>query len=177
MVKYGTVSSPAVTAKFEDLFDEGYDETLWYTKKVYTQNDDELPFKYRYAFRAFEVEDGKFVTELCLAIEPESLCKEKQDELLATTGLEDASQITIEDAIDCLFCASIPFASETANDAESLEALKDACATALPAYDMMRGFYIDRPMNRVGTTGWDLIEEAKGLIKDALRGSIERLRA
>lgn len=171
MPTYGSVTT-AITRKFSEVFEESNcDENLALSKEVFTHKD-EMSFKYRYAFREYEMEDGNYATELLLCIEPASMCKAKREEIAAMCGI-DEKDVRIEDAIDCVMCGAIPFVSETVA-ADKLEEAKDTVATALPMYDMMRGFSLDRCVNRIGTTGWDLVKEAKGRIKDAIRYTLKR---
>ena len=171
MPTYGTVTT-AITRKFSEVFEESnYDETLSLSKEVFTHKDG-MSFKYRYAFREFDMEDGNYATELLLCIEPASMCKAKREEIAAMCGI-DEKDVRIEDSIDCVMCGSIPIES-AAIEADKLDEAKDTVASALPMYDMMRGFSLDRCVNLIGTTGWDLVKEAKGRIKDAIRYTLKQ---
>lgn len=174
MYKYGTTSTKELTEKFDDLFEETYDEDLWVTKKTYRQIDPGLSFKYKYAFQAVEIEDGKLHTSLSLVLLPESFCKAKRKELAEVNGI-DEKDLTVADVFGATMAGVVPFASEVIDDNEEvLQVAKDTVATCLCCYDSLRGFSLDRYVNKIGTTGWDLIKEAKGRIKDAIRYTIRK---
>ena len=166
MPTYGPISSQT-TVPFADVFEESdYDNDLFLTKETFKHSEPGLAFSYKYGFRVFEIDDGRYATELFMAILPSSMCKAKREEIAAFCGIEE-SQVTLDDAIGTVMCATIPFAQETV-EADKLDEAKDGAASALPCFNSLRGFYLDRAVNRIGVTGWDLIKEAKGKIKDAI---------
>lgn len=178
---YGPVSAPEISDKFDDLFDEVYDdysEGIWATKRTYRQQDPSCPFKYKYVFRAIypdDEDDKDIATSLSLVMMPESFCKAKRAKLAEVSGM-DEDKLEVYDVFSNGWDGVVQFATKTVHGEEGLRLAKDEAASCLSAFDGMRGFFIDRPLNMVGTTGWDMIFEAKGRIKDALKASLRRIK-
>lgn len=184
LYEFDGVSTPTLTQKFDEVFEETYDEGAWVTRKTYRQVDPPLSFKYKYVLRVHEVEDPddseKHATLVTLemVLLPESLCKAKREELVHDCGC-DEKHLTVLDVASCLFCGCIPFGDKLVKcgcDDEGVDVVKDTVASILSSVDMLRGFMLDRCMNKLGTTGWDLVKEAKGRIKCAIRHSLRRAK-
>ncbi len=177
--QYGDMSVEKQYNKFADVFEETYDEERFVTKRVFKHSEPGLSFKYRYVFDYVWDDDCKTVhTELLLVVEPSSFCKKKRRELLSSCGFEnvdDVSQISVIDVVCEGMDGVVPIARESVPYSK-LGSTKDTVASIVDIVDCMRGFYIDRPANRIGTTGWDLIKSAKGLIKDPLATGMKRMK-
>ena len=181
---YGGVSTQELSDKFEDRFDETWDEELWATKRTYHHSEPGLSFDYKYVFQAvdYDVDDDEYpegvvVTSLCLVILPKSFCKAKRAELAQSAGT-DGYRLDVADVFREGWAGVVQFATETykGKDREkALETAKDTVASCVDTFDGLRGFYIDRRLNMMGMTGWDLIYEAKGRVKDALKHAMRRL--
>jgi len=186
MHKFDTVSTESIDRKFDDVFDRYYDD-VYSTKKTYRHSEPGLSYKYKYMYEECEVDNGEWLTILRMVVLPESFCKEKRREISETTGVdeEDLDEFNV---MQCGWAGCVPFGSENLKLEEDedgnvdegvvearLEELRDTVATCLSAFDGLYGFYMDRPVNMIGTTGWDLVYEAKGKIKDALKYAMKRL--
>ena len=175
--KYGGMSVEKQYNKFSDVFEETYDEERFITKKVFRHSEPGLSFKYRYVFDYCWDEDDKTVhTELLLVVEPQSFCKAKRREMLSDCGFEDmddASQLNVIDVVTSGLDGVVPMERESVPFTD-LESVKDTVASIVDAVDSLRGFYIDRNINLIGTTGWDVIKSAKGLIKDPIQATMNR---
>lgn len=182
--EFAGVSVPTLTQKFDEVFEETYDEETWVTRKTYHQVDPPLSFKYKYVLKTVEVEDpddsGEPATLVTLEMTllPESLCKAKREELANDCGCEE-KDLTVTDVAHYFFCGCIPFGDKLVKcgcDDEGVDAIKDTVASILSSVDMLRGFMLNRCMNKLGTTGWDLVKEAKGRIKCAIRHSLRQAK-
>ena len=175
--KYGGMSVEKQYNKFADVFEETYDEDRFITKKVYKHSEPGLSFRYRYVFEYCWDDDEKTVhTELLLVVEPTSFSKAKRRELLSDCGFEDvddASQLNVIDVVTTGLNGVVPMERESVL-VDDLESVKDTVASIVDAVDSLRGFYIDRNINMIGMTGWDVIKSAKGLIKDPIKAAMNR---
>ena len=175
--KYGGMSVEKQYNKFSDVFEETYDEERFITKKVFKHSEPGLSFQYRYVFEYCWDDDDKTVhTELLLVVEPKSFCKAKRSEMLSDCGFEDcddASQLNVIDVVTTGLDGVVPMERESVLF-DDLDSVKDTVASIVDIVDSMRGFYIDRNINMIGTTGWDVIKSAKGLIKDPINAAMNR---
>ena len=178
---YGPVSAPEISDKFDDLFEEIYDgdgDGIWATKRTYRQIDPGCSFKYKYVFQAIypdDEDDKDIATSLSLVMMPELFCKAKRAKLAEVSGM-DEDKLEVYDVFSNGWEGVVQLAAKTVHGEKELKLAKDTAASCLSAFDGMRGFFIDRSLNMVGTTGWDMIFEAKGRIKDALKASLRRLK-
>ena len=183
--KYGSASCYELPKKFDDLFDTYDCDGMWATKKTYRHSDPGMSFKYKYSLEAVEFEEGKVMTYVKLVMLPESFCKAKRAKLADGYGIEE-KDLTVADILanelaGVVMMESQLFEYDTYDEEDWIgcarfRTLQDTVANVLDMLDGMRGFFIDRSQNMIGTTGWDLIKEAKGKIKDAIRASVRRLR-
>lgn len=181
--RYGSASCQKLEKKFDDLFDTYDCDGMWATKKTYRHSEPGLSFKYKYSFEAAEVEAGKVMTYVKLVMLPESFCKEKRAGMADSCGV-DEKDLTVSDVLSNELAGVVVmerqlFEYDTYDEEDWIgcarfRTLQDTVANVLDMLDGMRGFFIDRSQNMIGTTGWDLIKEAKGKIKDAIRASVRR---
>jgi len=75
-------------------------------------------------------------------------------------GLVDAEELDVYDIIT-YGGASVLMAKELVPNELATDKVLEAM-NAIEAIDTMRGLYLDRPWNMIGTTGWDTIEYALG---------------
>ena len=178
---YGGVTTPNLVTKFDDVFEWCYDG-VWATKKVYDQDDTELPFKYKYVYREYEVEDG-LLSDLTLVMMPESLGEKVRADMAACAGIEEKDLNETDVATDGRGC--VQFASKWIEDEDGIDnpdedervkEMRETVANCLCAFDGLRGFFIDKPLNMIGTTGWDMLREAKGEIECAWKEGLRRLK-
>lgn len=178
---YGGVTTPNLNTKFDDVFEWCYDDA-WATKKVYDQDDPDLPFKYKYVYREYEVDDG-LLSELALVMVPESLGKKVRADMADCFGIEEKDLNETDVALDGRGC--VQFASKLIEDEDGIDnpdedervkEMRETVANCLCAFDGLRGFYLDKHLNRLGTTGWDMIREAKGEIECAWKEGFRRIK-
>ena len=178
---YGGVTTPNLNTKFDDVFEWCYD-SVWATKKVYDQDDPDLPFKYKYVYQEAEVEDG-LLSFLTLVMMPESLGEKVRANMAAIAGIEEKDLNETDVALDgrgCIQIASKLIEDEDGidnpNEDERVKEMRETVANCLCAFDGLRGFYLDKYQNRLGTTGWDMIREAKGEIECAWKEGLRRIK-
>lgn len=179
--RYGNVTTKAAPQKFTDVFNTTVDEEKYVTSKLYTHSETGLSFKYRYVYEetymaAYENKPTNVVcTCLHLVLEPKSFCKERRAKLLNDVGCEGLTidDLTVVDVLENTMAGCVLMARMDTTE-DKVEEVRLAVANVLDCFDGLRGMYIDQAQNRIGTTGWDLIKEAKGKIKDACRYTLNQ---
>ena len=184
-----TLSKPSEPEKgvFEKFFDclADWDGHRYYaTKETYIHEDESFhTFKYKYLVEVMEseymqdagmdVEDGKVTILLSLVVLPESLSEKHLASVASFCGI-DTKDVTIIDIYE--YGLSCPIEDDEFNESDySVEDALDCAAEVIPSIDSLRGFYLDRPRNLIGTTGWDLLEDAIA-DENAYNRSLERAR-
>ena len=127
--------------------------------------DEELTFDFRYLITANlcgdENGNDKWYVTLHLVPSPQSLCKEKADSVCDCCGV-DMSELSHSDIND--YGCSVDVATETTSEQDP-QHLIDLAATIVPMVNAMRGFILDRRINMIGTTGWDILQNAINGVK------------
>ena len=171
---YGNVTTQTATHKFTDVFNTTVDEEKYVTKQLYTHSEPVFSLNYSYVYdevyiAAYENKPTNVVcTELHLVLEPKSFCKELRAKLLDEVGCEGLTidDLNVIDVMDNSIAGHVLMARMDTTE-DKVEDVRLAVANVLVCIDGMRGMYIDQDQNRIGTSGWDLIKEAKGKRKDA----------
>lgn len=162
-------------------------EIYYETKRTYTHEEDGLNFKYKYAVRVEDLyeltgdEDykGKFEIGLYLVPSEDSMNESVRNRVKESCGLEGDDRLYVSDIIS--YGLGVCLLNETVSNCRYIEGTKvkgklAAIANLLEMIDSMRGFYLDRAWNRIGTTGWDVLNEMING-KDYIQSSFERLGA
>lgn len=131
--------------------DEYDDYEIYETKEVYTAElDDDTPYKFKYIVEAYRnSEQNK--TEYALYLVPmfETLSEKKKKDV-AYSDDEDADVIDIHQ-----YGYNILMDSET-HDGDYEKEVMDRIVSVIPTIHSLRGFYLDKNKNLIGTDGWDL---------------------
>ena len=163
-------------AKWQDHFEVEYDndETRTYlSKKTFHHDaDEDLEFDYKYAivvdflglYEDDEDATTKKVYSLYLVVQPNSFNEDYKQGLLDFLGfLEDDEQMILTDDINSYGGAMVRFGEKVVSLGkddefdEDDENILNAIASVYESMDRLRGFYLVRPWNRIGTTGWDTL--------------------
>ena len=177
------------TKKVDDLFDcirDADDEVIFATKETYEHREEGLNFDYKFAIRAenaYEMtgepeDENMWHLELMLVPTVDSLLPNKQKELQDMVG-EDGEPNLIDLIDDGSFV-------EFAFEAVKIDLDKGYDAVMNPKYDevasvidnmnAMRGFYLDKSQNKIGTTGWDILNSLVGDGKDFISAAFDRMK-
>lgn len=173
---------------FKRMFPQCVDytyESYYYSKKTYKHEEDGLNFNYKYAVRVEDLEDltgeedykGKVAIDLYLVPLADSMDKGVLGMVKSCCGLGEDDEVYISDIIEYGLGANI--LSETVSNCRYIEGTKvkgklTAIANILDMVDSMRGFYLDRQWNQIGTNGWDVLNEMVNG-KDYIKSSFDRL--
>lgn len=145
------------TEKFEES-SWSDEERYFESKEVFEHIDDDFSFKYKYiidvAERCWDRKED-FAVSLELVILPES-CYDLD-------GVAEFSGISEEDVTwwDLLMYGghSVNFGTTICEESEIEETLTKI-ANVFESMDGLRGFFLDKAWNRIGSTGWDTILHA-----------------
>ena len=176
--------------KADDLFDtirDSDDEVILASKETYHHKEDDgsLDFDYKYVMHAenlYEmtgeaVDENKWGIELKLVPMPKSLLT---NELSDTAELHDEGEDDVEliDLVEDGKCVQMGFEKVDVSDGydKVMPAKFDEGASVVETINAMRGFYLDRPWNRIGSTGWDILNNYVGNGKDFISAAFDRLK-
>lgn len=149
----------------EDKFDlvktiEDDETEMYISKDVYhhdLEDDPKNNFDYRYAIEAwYNHEDNTTYYHLYLIPCFSSLSEKRKADVLEMIGDDDASYVTETDVHD--YGMNLIFGREE-QKGEYDKAVMDKIASVVDVIDRMRGFYLDKAQNRIGTTGWMLLDD------------------
>jgi hypothetical protein len=143
----------------------GGDTDYYVSKEVYEHREnDDLNFDYRYLIAVMDMGQITGEEEVCvsLAIVPEKniLHQKTLDGMLVCLGVNDISEIGPTDIAE--YGLEVMFGEQTFTYQEFQENEKRildlATMVAEDCCEMLFGFYMDKHLNRIGTTGWDMAE-------------------
>ena len=144
-----------INDKFDCIMDDG-DEVVYESKDTFLHEEEDLTFEYKYLIRTCILDDERVAYSLILVPNFYSLAKKWQEDVLDMTGLEDGDDVTPMDIE--MEGMGITFGNEVFDGTETDEMLLNCAATACELMDRLRGFYLDKCINRIGTTGWDWLK-------------------
>lgn len=164
------ISTNDDTNAFEDVFEEVYDndcEAYYQSKKTYQHREEGLNFDYKYVVEVDDIDEltgedtGEYGITLLMVPTFKTLCEKKQKSI--AEDCEDREP----DICDCvLYGTSIVLGSENVkhdnkpmDECEVLQNKLRGIANVVECIDGLRGFYLDKYVNMIGTTGWDLLHD------------------
>ena len=171
--------TPYKTTPWQDTFDTYYNDDgslVLVSKEIFiSEEDDGIPaFKYHYVINAFDSyvygsSDHYIAIELWMVIalaDPESI--DSLEQCGVRLGYE-----TVDYDTENIPSGWYDYYYNVLDNQEVIEYI-DVAASVLPSVDSTRGFYLDRPMNQIGTTGWDLLRQVT-TGSDAIHDTIQRI--
>jgi hypothetical protein len=145
--------------KLECVYDDD-DEILLLTTKTYRHREENLNFDYKYGISAFNMmsitddeqftEDNAFDVSIYLIVSPTSLDKELKEDIKKSIG----------GYCDYQDIYSYGLGVRLLNDNHSMNDIEEfiyKVGNVIKTLDNLRGFFLDKPMNKIGSTGWDMI--------------------
>jgi hypothetical protein len=137
------------------------------TKDIYEHIEEGLEHKYYYAIQVIDLgeacgEEGYQVI-LHYVIHPQSVCERIINNIFEQFcdddfGIEDIAWFDLMHE-GC----TIQLGSKHAKDEIELEKVLLGAMTSVETINALRGFWLDREWNMIGTTGWDVIKYALGI--------------
>lgn len=164
---FSGVSTDNDTEKFLDQFELMYDdsdEIIYQSKEVFRHDvDDDMDFKYRYCveivdLEAYDEDDMRYAVNLLLVPEYDCLHQSVKDELYDALDVETTADLARE-GYGIKFGAEIIDNSDSRqyDENQNVQDKLAAIANTYRATDSLRGFYLDRCVNLIGSTGWDYL--------------------
>ena len=141
-----------VEEKFEEVFND-VEMVFYESKETFHHEEEGLTFDYKYVIVG-EYCEGKLYYSLHLVPCANSLGEEKRVRVASTCCL-DEDEITIYDIWS--YGYTIHLGTETEEGEEFNDEYFSLIASVFETINSMRGFYLDRYVNRIGNTGWDML--------------------
>jgi len=140
-------SMDVLGVKFEEI-----SENFYQSKEEFETED----MKYRFVIEVFEDpdEDNKYYTGLMVIKSPESLSKENLEKVAETSGIKP-EEVNYQDISMYGFQATV--ASKMGTEEELQGMIKELSKEAV-AIESLLGFFLDKPQNLIGNTGWDFLD-------------------
>ena len=162
--KVFNIESPVYQlVKIDQDFDQvrsldDYDDTeAWMSKEVFHHNVEDEPkdnFDYRYMIEAYQCEDdGNTYYHLYMVPCYSSLSDKMKKNVLKCSGVEE-SDVNERDVFD--YGCQLVIERES-HEGEYDPEVMNKIASVYKCIDSLRGFYLDRYQNRIGSTGWDML--------------------
>jgi len=174
---FGGISTESRNRKVEDHFelyrDDDYN-AVYLSKKKFKYEEEDMNFEYKYGILVTDLSDYleeyegglTIAVELLLVVSPYSMTEEAKEYFMRFTGADmyTTEESMYEDLI--LGGYGIRFGIEYVKDEKQVELsnisgvieVVQAITEVYETIDSMRSFYLDKPWNKVGTNGWDLIK-------------------
>jgi hypothetical protein len=149
-----------IDQEFEQIrsFEDWDDTEAWMSKEVFHYDMEDDPkdnFDYRYIIEAYYCEEeNKTYYYLYLVPCYNSLSDKMKAKVLDSAGI-DPEDITERDVFD--YGCQLVFAREE-QEGEYDPEVMNKIASVYKVIDRMRGFYFDQYQNRIGNTGWDMLD-------------------
>jgi hypothetical protein len=139
---------------------EDYEVELYLSKNVYHHDLEDDPkdnFNYRYAIEAYYSEEND-ETYYYLMLIPTfgSLSAKRQADVRDMVGMDETDTPNEIDVHD--YGIQIIMGRENVKGQYD-KSVVDKIASVVDVIDRMRGFYLDKAQNRLGSTGWDMLDD------------------
>jgi len=167
---FAGVTPKKIDKRFKDVFKETFnycssaDTTYYETFEHYMHEEEGFEFGYKYVVKTSDYSQGDHgqeelddvcEVELFLVVSPENLNIKVYRDIAETTGVD---AIGYEDIVD--YGLGVEMGSEEMSASTGdIKGMLNTIANIVETVNITRGFYLDRPWNMVGNTGWDIINK------------------
>lgn len=157
---FGGITSGSTLVE-ENKVDKVYDGLYFYNEN-FTHEEDGLVFNYSYVVEVLDKNEhdiDETIVTLFLVINEDSLCD------TVKSAIKDCCVTDEIDTCDIMAygVGAVKIAYEEIEEGVDIDEHVRKVLSLVPAINFMRGFYLDRAWNRIGTTGWDSINYAIGV--------------
>lgn len=175
--------------KLDDLFDcvrDADGEVIYESKQTYEHREEGLNFDYKFVIRAenaYELtgepeDENVWHMEMHLVPTIDSLLPKKQKALQDMVG--EGWEPNLIDLIDEGSYVQFGFEAVKVDPDKGYDAVMnpkyDDAASVIDNMNAMRGFYLDKPWNMIGSTGWDILNELVGNGKSFITAALDRMK-
>jgi len=137
--------------KFDTFFDDE-DNAFFISKAEYEHDEEGFKFKYRYCIEVNWVDENEYLYSLMLVPTCESVNKEKQESVLSSGGCDEIYDV-------CSYGCNVSMCSACEKSETWDEGIVTKMMSIVEVINSLRGFYLDRYVNRIGNTGWDMLDD------------------
>lgn len=154
-IKPSTIKPEALENNFIERYFES-DNAFFETKETFHHEEDGLVFDYKYIIEAVWC-DGSIFYGLYLVPDAKSLAPEKLTSVAKCSGIEE-DEVDYYDIFS--YGINILVGNYEDKDCEDIkEDIINLIANIYTFVDGMFGFYMDKIQNRIGTSGWDMLND------------------
>ena len=153
---------------------EDEDVQFYLSKQTFKHEDDpDYTFEYQYGIEAYpyKEENGKQRVGYALYLIPtfNFLSKKKQENVSYSTGESNPDTMDVFD-----YGISLVFGRELI-DGEYDKSVMDKIASVIGHINSLMGFYLDMLQNRIGTTGWMMLDDYLN-DNDAIKATLSKYK-
>lgn len=143
-----------VNDKFVCVFDD--DDMVFYeSKETFHHEEEGLTFDYKYAIVG-EYCEGKTYYSLDLVPCANSLNEKKRADVASCSCMDEED---IETYDIWSYGCNVHLGCESEEGEEFNNKYFDLIASVFETINSMRGFYLDKAVNRIGNSGWDMLND------------------
>lgn len=159
---------------YENVYDNDT-ELIFDQKKLRTHEEEGLTFNYYYSVNVIDMYEatgdegmeGKMTIELNLVLHHSSFSNDRLKKIINSVGVDSSNDLMTSDynsegSVVRIGYEDFPLEEHEDFDTVISEKVRDAFCAA-ESIDGMRGFFLDKPWNRIGTCGWDTIQYYMGI--------------
>lgn len=181
MREFAGISTYMEKVDFDEHFEEYYnsdERAVYFSKKTFRHEEEGyLDFSYKYAIVVTDIGlytgDAPIVVELMLVPSFHDLAEKNKESIRDFNGYSDDDEISEDwlwmDVLDYSYAVkmgeeSIDNPTDDIRDewikSKPIQAILESIVAIYESINSLRGFYLDRAWNMVGTTGWDTLKNA-----------------
>lgn len=170
--------------KFEDKFDTLYDDCgAFFESKETFHHEDETSFDFKYCVEVCDLSSAcgeeKYGIELAVVPMFNSLCEKQKKSILDCSCVSEDEVTTMdiyqEGTSIMIGYTDVPNEGKPWDECEGVVKALAAIANVFESINGLRGFFFDKKINKIGTTGWDLIDSfVNG--SDWLKATLDRYK-
>lgn len=143
-----------VETKFDEVFND-CDMVFYESKETFHHDEEGLSFDYKYAIVG-ECCEGMLYYSLYLVPCANSLGEKNRSVVASCCGL-DEEDLTIYDIWS--YGCNVQFGCESEEGEEFNDEYFSLISSVFETINSLKGFYLDRYVNRIGNNGWDMLED------------------
>lgn len=151
------------------LEEETDDLVVYVSNEIYHHNEDpNYNFNYQFVIDASRVDDMT-VYSLSIVLTFDSLSEERKKDIVNMCGTDTPN------ILDVFYYGAMIMLHSECTEEEYDKNVMDKIASMVSMVNSLRGFYLDKEQNQIGTTGWMLLDYFLH-DKDYIKATNERLK-
>ncbi|MBR2881774.1 MAG: hypothetical protein IKB96_05380 [Prevotella sp.] len=185
--------TPSNIIDWTEKFDEVYNDDgrlVLESKETFKDSDNYYgEYEYKYAIRCNDLptlgsDDSSISVELLYVVLPKYWSKTKQEDAMHMYCVSSMDDMWFDDCLEYAIpfgCECIDYDENEYEDGfynvlenEDVVNCLNIAASVIDGIDSMRGFSLDKTWNRIGNTGWDILDDVM-LDKNMIKSALERM--